>query len=86
MERITAVLILLAIAAGCRSTKPKAIMPGPHPTEDQEYVEGFADGYRGVRPMDPHRRDRKISSGTSSYSQGVRDGYLTGRKDEMQGR
>lgn len=61
-------------------------MPGPHPTEEQEYLEGFADGYRGVRPLDPHRRDRQISSGTGAYSQGLRDGYITGRKDEMQRR
>jgi hypothetical protein len=86
MKRMTAVLVLLTIAAGCRSTKPKAIMPRPHPTEEQEYLEGFADGYRGVRPMDLHRRDRAVSSATSSYSQGVRDGYLTGRRDEMQRR
>jgi hypothetical protein len=86
MERITAVLILLAIAAGCRSTKPKAIMPGPHPTHEQEYLEGFRDGYRGVRPLDPHVRDRTASSRASSYNEGVRDGYITGRKDEIQRR
>ncbi len=44
------------------------------------------DGYRGTRPLDPHLRDRQVSFGASSYSQGVRDGYLTGRKDEMQRR
>jgi hypothetical protein len=86
MRRITAALVLLAIVAGCKSTRPKAIMPGPHSTEEQEYLEGFADGYRGVRPLDPHRRNRAVSSGASSYSQGVRDGYITGRKDEMQRR
>ena len=86
MKRMTAVLVLLALAAGCAGTKSRAIMPGPHPTGDQKYLVGFADGYRGVRPMDPHDRDRTVSCGTSSYSRGVRDGYLTGRKDEMQRR
>ena len=80
------VLVLLAIVAGCAGTKRKAIMPGPHPTEDQEYLEGFADSYRGAHPLDPHVRDRTGSSSTSSYSQGVRDGYIAGRRDEMQRR
>ncbi len=84
MKRMIAVLVLLAIAAGCGGTKRKAIMPKPHPTEEQEYLTGFMDGYRGAYPLDPHLRDRQVSSGASSYSQGVRDGYLTGRKDELQ--
>ncbi len=86
MKRMIAVLVLLGVAAGCGGTKRKALAPKPHPTEAQEYLAGFMDGYRGAHPLDPHLRDRPVSSGPSSYSQGVRDGYSTGRKDEMQRR
>jgi hypothetical protein len=86
MKRMIAVLVLLVIAAGCGSTKRRAIQPGPHPTEEQKYLAGFMDGYRGAHPLDPHLRDRPVPSDASSYNQGVRDGYLTGRKDEMQRR
>lgn len=86
MRRMIAVLLLLAITAGCGSTKRRALMPKSHPTQEQEYLAGFMDGYRGARPLDPHGRDRPVSSGATPYSQGVRDGYLTGRRDEMQQR
>ncbi len=64
MKRITAVLVLLAIAAGCAGTKRRAIVPGPHPTEEQEYREGFParpsagtqiSSHEGTKPQ---RKDR----------------------------
>ena len=86
MKRIIAVLVLLVIAAGCGGTKRKAFAPKPHPTEEQEYLAGFMDGYLGAYPLDPRGSGWVGSSGAGSYSQGVRDGYLTGRRDEMQRR
>jgi hypothetical protein len=84
MKRMIAVGVLLAVATGCGGTKPGAVMIKPRPAQDQEYLAGFADGYRGVRPLDSHPRNVPRASGTRSYRQGVRDGYLTGRQDERQ--
>jgi hypothetical protein len=84
MKRMIAVGVLLAVATGCGGTKPRAVMTKPRAAENQEYLAGFADGYRGVRPLEPHARDVRGTSGTRSYRQGVRDGYLTGRQDERQ--
>ena len=98
MKLIIAVLILLGGASGCGTGNHRGVVgageannhegfaPWPHPTKDQEYLEGFMDGYRGVRPLAPHVRDRRVSSRASSYNQGVADGYITGRRDEMQRR
>ena len=88
MKWIIAVLILLGVAVGCQDAHRKAvahhrgIAPWPEPTPEQEYLEGFFDGYRGARPVDLHRR----RGGHDSYSQGRRDGYIAGRKTEMQRR
>jgi hypothetical protein len=92
MKSILAVLVLLATAAGCGSTKPKRtahvpqpypiFVPQPYPTEEQKYLEGFMEGYRGVHPLDFHSRHDDIDP----HSQGVRDGYAIGRRDEMQQR
>lgn len=84
MKRMVTVGVLLVFAAGCGGTKPRAVMMKPRPPQDQEYLAGFADGCRGVRPLEPHARDVRGTSGTRSYRQGIRDGYLTGRQDELQ--
>jgi hypothetical protein len=92
MKRIIAVLILLALAAGCGNAKRKAWMPetfipGPHRTAQERYLTGFMDGYSwGVHPLDPHSRHRHGYSAATPYRQGVRDGYATARNDKMQQR
>jgi energy-converting hydrogenase Eha subunit F len=84
MKRIIAILVLLGIVAGCAGLKRRSLMPKPYPTNQQEYLAGFTDGYRGVRPLDPHAQDRRSYSSAGAYHQGLRDGYATGRKDEIQ--
>ena len=84
MKRIMVTLVLLAATAGCGNTQRRTIMPGPHPTNDEAYVAGFMDGYKGVRPVDLHARDTKSNSYRRSYKQGLKEGYLARRRDEIQ--
>ncbi len=96
MKRMIAVVVLLACAAGCGEAKQHRVnkfvyqqgpfAPGPYPTEDQAYLEGFMEGYRGVRPLESCGKDRSASARGGAHNQGTRDGYAVGRRDEMQRR
>jgi len=84
MSRIVVTLAVLVFAAGCRSTGRTTTIPTPHQADEHAYLEGFVDGCRGVRSASSRPRDKKRSRSAYSYGQGVRDGYVTGRRDEMQ--
>jgi hypothetical protein len=94
MKRFLVLLGLIAAVAGCPSRKtartaPRGIMPRG-PTRESRYLEGFMDGYRSAHPDQPYARDEevppllRIHSPRSTYDQGWRAGYHTGRKDVEQ--